>query len=169
MLGRRRGVTGNDRDRGNVKTSDMRSRDLRWHAPLPGAGVGPGFVDRVVKRARGTYNGGDLDLRVPIALHDPFDLLARVHHNTLDLALTVAREIRVGYIFEMALYSLLVVNDVHVAALVDPQLAHNYVVHGRRDLAPRVMVVVGLELQVCSAQWNHLSKQLRLPSLIRQI
>lgn len=103
-------------------------------------------MDRIVRCAGSTDNWRDLDLGIPVALHNPFDLLARVHHHALDLALAVSREVRVGYVLEMALDSLLVIYNVHVAALVNPQLSYDYVVHRCRDLAPRVVMLATIKL-----------------------
>lgn len=65
----------------------------------------------------------------------------------------------------MALVAGLVVDDVHLAVVVDPKLADDDVVHGRVHLAPRVVVARLFEIQVGDAERYDL--QVLAPELAR--
>lgn len=56
----------------------------------------------------------------------------------------------------MTLYTLFVIDYVGVTALVDPQFAYDDVVHGRGDLAPRVVMLAIVEFQVYRTKWEYL-------------
>lgn len=56
------------------------------------------------------------------------------------LALGFSREVTVRNEFQMALVASYMIGYVHLATLVDPQLADDDVVHRRRHFTPSVMV-----------------------------
>jgi len=56
------------------------------------------------------------------------------------LSLNVSGEITIRNILEVTLVASLVIHNVHVAVLVDPQLADYYVVDRRRHFSPGVVV-----------------------------
>ncbi len=67
-------------------------------------------------------------------------LVAGDWKNRNYLALGLSREITVGNEFQMALVASYMIGYVHLATLVNPQLADNDVVHRRRHFTPSVVV-----------------------------
>lgn len=98
---------------------------------------------------------GGVELGVPRAVEHPLDLVAVVDDGAGHL-LGRAAEVGVGLELHVALDVLGVVDDRHLAVLVDPQLAQHDVVHHRLHLLTRTNQ---LEIQVDyqGRQSTHLS------------
>lgn len=129
---------------------------LRRHTSFPSQYVGACFVDWIIRCTRRTDHWSNFDFGVPRALHHPLDFLVRIHDYTLYLALTISRKVRVWYVLQMALDTFLMINNIHIAALIDPQFSDYNIVHCGSDFTPRIVLLPTVEFQMSSAQRNHL-------------
>lgn len=127
----------------------LRKNILRWVFSLP--------EDFWLASGELSWAGGD-DLRIedrralnllsPRAVEHISSDVVGVGDDAGDFARRLAREVRIGEVLEMAHVLRFVVDDVHLADVVDPQLAHDDVANERTHFAPCVVMPALLELQV---------------------
>jgi len=75
-----------------------------------------------------------------------------------DLVWHVTREVAIGCIFEMTNVASLVICNVHLAVIVNPQPTNNNVVNSRRHFTPRIMTTAPREQQMSNAWAIHHNK-----------
>ena len=79
-----------------------------------------------------TEDGRDFDVVIPRATHHVVLAPRLLHHHPRHFARNVSGEIGISVILQMTNILCRVVENVHVARLVHPQLAHDDVVNRRR-------------------------------------
>lgn len=129
---------------------------LRRHTSFPSQYVGTRFVDWIIRCTRRTDYWSNFDFRVPRTLYHPLNFLVRIHDYALYLTLTISRKVRVWYVLQMALDTFLMIYNIHIAALIDPQFSDYNIMYCGGDFAPRIVLLPTVEFQMSSAQRNHL-------------
>ena len=90
-------------------------------------------------------HGRRLQVIVPRALQEEVGVALFVGDAARHLARRLATKVGILSVFEMAIVLCLVVENVHLAALVQPEATDDDVVHRRRYFAPRIMMPTPLE------------------------
>ena len=88
---------------------------------------------------------------VPRALQEIVGVAGFVGDGARDFARRLPAEVGILSVFQMTIVFRLMIENVHFAALVEPQATDDDVVHRRRHFPPRVMVAAPFEAQVRDA------------------
>ena len=88
---------------------------------------------------------------VPMALQQVMGVARFVSHGPRHFSRRLPTKIRILSVFEMTIVFRFVVENVHVAALVEPQTSDDDVVHGSRYFPPRVMIAAAFKSHVSDA------------------
>ncbi len=123
-------------------------RILRWHSTSPQNLRFARVKLRLLSNYLGIQNGRSLNLVSPRTIQYVSGHVVRVRDNASHLSGRLTRKVRVRKILQMTHILCLVVHNVHLAHIVNPQLANYDVAHERGHFAPRVMVPGALELEV---------------------
>ena len=88
---------------------------------------------------------------VPRALQEEVSVARLVGHGARHFARRLAAKVGILSVFQMTIVFRLMIENVHLAALIEPKTPDDDVVHGSRHFAPRVMIPTAFEAQVSNA------------------
>lgn len=129
---------------------------LRRHTSFPRQYVGTCLVDWIIRCTRRANYWSNFYFRIPCALYYPLDFLVRIHYYSLHLTLTVSRKIWVRYVLQMALDTFLMIYNIHITALINPQFSNYNIMYCSCNFTPCIMLLPIVEFQMGSTQRNYL-------------